>query len=396
MTRLFVPVLALSLPMSAFADECPTTASPGAIPAAGLVVLDSASTATATFCGGSAGYTSDVYLDDPSYVYIGTGHSTSSGSTVTLGAFTAGTELIFAIYVHNENQTYFTGPGSRNPDGIVHAAVTDLGGGAYQIGFEDLFGGGDLDYDDINIVVHATGVSVEVDTDDDTIPDDEDNCPSTPNTDQTDDDGDGDGNVCDECPVGGEDPDGDTVCVDDNCPTTANSDQADSDDDGAGDACDDCPFDADDDIDSDGVCGDVDNCVDDNNADQADSDHDGAGDVCDVCPNDDLDDSDNDGVCGHSDYCDGTVADVPTVSLGVNRWIWTGGTSFKTVSPKGKGPGRSYTIDDTAGCSCEQIADELALGDGHYKFGCSISAMDEWTLMMDEWIASQTDDDTGA
>ena len=50
---------------------------------------------------------------------------------------------------------------------------------------------------------------------------------------------------------------------------------------------------------------------------------------------------------------------------------------FDRVS-KGKGPNRSYTIEDTAGCSCEQIIAELGLGDGHSKHGCSISAMDDW------------------
>ena len=57
------------------------------------------------------------------------------------------------------------------------------------------------------------------------------------------------------------DTDNDGVCDEnDNCVTTPNNDQADSDNDGAGDACDTCPLDADNDIDQDGVCGDVDNC----------------------------------------------------------------------------------------------------------------------------------------
>lgn len=49
-------------------------------------------------------------------------------------------------------------------------------------------------------------------------------------------------------------------CPDDNCPLVYNEDQVDGDSDGLGDACDGCPDDPDNDVDEDGVCGDVDNC----------------------------------------------------------------------------------------------------------------------------------------
>ena len=61
------------------------------------------------------------------------------------------------------------------------------------------------------------------DTDDDGIPDPNDNCVDTPNPGQEDVDGDGVGDACD------------------NCVDTPNPDQADADDDGIGDACDPCP-----------------------------------------------------------------------------------------------------------------------------------------------------------
>ena len=62
-----------------------------------------------------------------------------------------------------------------------------------------------------------------VDKDGDGVEDALDNCPDTPNADQSDVDGDGRGDVCD------------------NCPTDYNPDQADSDGDGIGDACDPTP-----------------------------------------------------------------------------------------------------------------------------------------------------------
>ncbi len=83
------------------------------------------------------------------------------------------------------------------------------------------------------------------DEDLDNIPDEMDNCPFTPNTDQMDTDGDGIGDVCDNCPNRSNfnqlDNDIDQIgnaC--DNCPEIANSDQLDTDGEGTGDVCDAC------------------------------------------------------------------------------------------------------------------------------------------------------------
>jgi len=92
-------------------------------------------------------------------------------------------------------------------------------------------------------------------------------------------------------------------------------------------------------------------------------------------------DSDGDGVLDDVDVCPGTVIPegVPTDHLGVNHFALVDGDFvFDTTPPKGKGPQASFTTDDTAGCSCEQIIAALHLGKGHEKFGCSLGAMRNW------------------
>ncbi len=133
-----------------------------------------------------------------------------------------------------------------------------------------------------------------LDTDDDGVPDREDNCPETPNGMQTDTDDDGTGDACDD------DKDGDGVPnEDDNCPLVANPDQENRDDDERGDACDDS--------DGDGIPDAEDNCPDVPNSDQNDLDDDGIGDACDA-------DRDGDGIEEDGDGS-GTEGDNPCESM---------------------------------------------------------------------------------
>ena len=141
---------------------------------------------------------------------------------------------------------------------------------------------------------HAGGqcpCDADADADGDGLCDALDNCPDTPNPDQSDSDGDLIGDACDACAFDpANDTDGDGVCGDvDVCPVAPDADQLDSDADGEGDACDACAFDAANDADGDDVCGDVDNCPVEPNSDQQDSDSDGIGDACDPCPLDATD-----------------------------------------------------------------------------------------------------------
>jgi hypothetical protein len=42
-----------------------------------------------------------------------------------------------------------------------------------------------------------------------------------------------------------------------------------------------------------------------------------------------------------------------------------------------------YTIEDTAGCSCEQIVAAQGLGKGHLKHGCSFGVMNNWLAFLE-------------
>jgi hypothetical protein len=92
-------------------------------------------------------------------------------------------------------------------------------------------------------------------------------------------------------------------------------------------------------------------------------------------------DSDADGIANSADLCPGTGIPeaVPTVALGVNRWALVDGDGvFDTTPPAGRGPEAGFTLEDTAGCSCEQILAAQGLGQGHEKFGCSTGVMQVW------------------
>ncbi|MHC4221566.1 MAG: hypothetical protein ACYST9_04015, partial [Planctomycetota bacterium] len=98
-------------------------------------------------------------------------------------------------------------------------------------------------------------------------------------------------------------------------------------------------------------------------------------------------DSDGDGVAdNYDDFCPDTAIpeDVPTVTLKPNHWaLIDGDSTFDTAATgKGEGPNRCYIIEDTAGCSCEQIIAAQGLGDGRTKYGCSISVMDDWVELV--------------
>lgn len=136
-------------------------------PVIGASVIATGGDVIATFVSGGGFYDNYLYLASPTGAYsnaspssIGSNwifenHLSTSGATVNLGSFAAGTELIFNVLADTHGGgflNWYTGPASRNSDGFAHAfvdsAYTGSFGGA-MVGFEDLSGLGDAAYEDI-------------------------------------------------------------------------------------------------------------------------------------------------------------------------------------------------------------------------------------------------------
>ena len=122
-----------------------------AVPITEQTLIATGGNVVVTFVWNGAGYTSELYLDGPfgdGFGAIFNNATTAVGATRNLGPFAAGTELVFRLLVQQTGDLFYTGPGIRNLDGIVHAMIQEATGQVI-VGFEDLFGGGDFDYDDL-------------------------------------------------------------------------------------------------------------------------------------------------------------------------------------------------------------------------------------------------------
>lgn len=124
-------------------------------------IVASGGDVTITILESTAGFTSDLYFDGPGGPIL-IGSNRDVGTSVNLGSFLPGTELVFRLFVRDTETTFFSGLASRNPDDLAHARVDPFVG--YSIvGFEDITGGGDLDYDDCTFrfenVVPAPGAA---------------------------------------------------------------------------------------------------------------------------------------------------------------------------------------------------------------------------------------------
>ncbi len=152
--KLFVTTVLMFLSTSAIAaqpreyDFTPSTEKLY-VATAGEVIL--------TFLSKTAAYSNDLYLQGMPDSILNN-QTATPGAQYSLGSFQAGAELAFTLFVKNTGFAYYTGNASLNPDNFIHAAYDITSGQSLNIGFEDLFNGGDKDYDDL--VFSLTNVRV--------------------------------------------------------------------------------------------------------------------------------------------------------------------------------------------------------------------------------------------
>jgi hypothetical protein len=127
----------ITLSLAATASHAFPIATPGT--EGSSVVVASTGHVFATYQGNSAAYSNDLLLNNN---LIFNNHTTPVGTTVDLGEFSAGIELIFELFVRNTGNSFFTGPSSRNADTYAHARVqSDWLPSETLVSFEDLFNG---------------------------------------------------------------------------------------------------------------------------------------------------------------------------------------------------------------------------------------------------------------
>jgi hypothetical protein len=91
-------------------------------------------------------------------------NSTAPGTALNFGPVSAGDELVFYISVLNTGNFFYSDT-SLNVDGITHIWATAYSDGEFGIpdgtlvGFEDILGGGDADYEDLVFVFTNVGVT---------------------------------------------------------------------------------------------------------------------------------------------------------------------------------------------------------------------------------------------
>jgi hypothetical protein len=152
----FVVVLLASFAQQGIAGPLGVAQALGEAVVGGSLFVAEQGEVVATYERSRAGFTNLLYFVDGSsddmFLFnnrrYGSEGRSAVGDTVSLGTFAAGTELIFRLLVTNRGNDFFTGSPGRNKDGLAHARATTSGGRTH-VGFEDILGGGDMDFNDL-------------------------------------------------------------------------------------------------------------------------------------------------------------------------------------------------------------------------------------------------------
>jgi hypothetical protein len=118
---------------------------------------------TLTYLGYDASYTNTLWLHSPvrsGPIFVN--KITAAGTTFDLGIFPNNTPLEFSIAVMDTGHAFYSGSPASNPDSVAHAMMDFFAPGMVNIGFEDLWGGGDKDYNDLRFSVLNVSPSANV------------------------------------------------------------------------------------------------------------------------------------------------------------------------------------------------------------------------------------------
>ncbi|MBC7513004.1 MAG: DUF4114 domain-containing protein [Herminiimonas sp.] len=131
---------------------------PAAAQAGGATFVAGKDDVTVEIQKSDSGYDNKIYYSTDNFAtkhLIGIDNQTG---TVNLGKFAEGTKIEFGIQ-NGANQFFRTGAAATNFDNFQHA-LTSKNGDGIQIGFEDLVGGGDKDFNDAIITVRSVPAKV--------------------------------------------------------------------------------------------------------------------------------------------------------------------------------------------------------------------------------------------
>lgn len=141
LTALFLVALANTAIATEGYSDLPASDNKLYVATAGDVIL--------TFLFKEAAFSNDLFLEGNNSVILNNQTAVPNITQVNLGSFAANTLLTFKMTVNNTGFSFFTGDSSLNPDGFKHALFDNEAGKPLIVGFEDIYGGGDRDYNDL-------------------------------------------------------------------------------------------------------------------------------------------------------------------------------------------------------------------------------------------------------